>query len=230
MSPSDARTAPRRAPSSPPPASGRSPGMPSAASSGRRWRAMPAQPMTMASAPSSSRSSRPDLDHAVERPLARRGLGHAHVERPLAGEPLPQAHLAQVAHVPADRALRDGDDAEAFGAGERRQHAAFGDAEHRPPGAFAADMQAGIGEAGDDEGVGLRCRPRRAGAAAAPRSRRRPGSRSRKAPRLSVLQTISGPPLNASGFSASVQPARHGLVRVRVDDEDARPGMGFPAA
>ena len=34
----------------------------------------------------------------------------------------------------------------------RGQHAAFGDAEHRPVGAFPADMQAGIAVAGDDEG------------------------------------------------------------------------------
>ena len=52
----------------------------------------------------------------------------------------------------ADRALRDRNDAEGFGARQRRQHAAFGDAEHRPVGGFAADMQARIAVAGNDEG------------------------------------------------------------------------------
>ena len=52
----------------------------------------------------------------------------------------------------ADRALRDRDDAEGFGARQRRQHAAFGDAEHRPVRCLAADMQARIAVAGDDEG------------------------------------------------------------------------------
>ena len=37
---------------------------------------------------------------------------------------------------------------------ERGQHAAFGDAEDRPRGALAADMQPRIAVAGDHEGVG----------------------------------------------------------------------------
>jgi hypothetical protein len=52
----------------------------------------------------------------------------------------------------ADRALCDRNDAEGFGARQRRQHAAFGDAEHGSVGCFAADMQAGIAVAGNDEG------------------------------------------------------------------------------
>ena len=128
-------------------------GTPSAASSGARCRAMPAQPMTMTSAPSWSRSSRADLDHAVERALARCRLGDAHVQRPLAGEAVEQSHLAHVAYVPADRALPDGDDAEPLAARQRRQHAALVDAEHRPRRRLAADVQAGIGVAGDDEGI-----------------------------------------------------------------------------
>ena len=52
----------------------------------------------------------------------------------------------------ADRALRDRDDAEGFSARKRRQHAALGDAEHGPVGGFAADMQARIAVAGNNEG------------------------------------------------------------------------------
>src|SRR5271169_1046625 len=52
----------------------------------------------------------------------------------------------------ADRALCDRDDAKSFGARERRQHAALGDAEHRPIRSFAADMQTWIAVACDDEG------------------------------------------------------------------------------
>ena len=54
-----------------------------------------------------------------------------------------------------DRALRDGEHAERFSARQRRQHAAFGNAEHGPFGRLAAHMQAGVAVAGDDEGAGL---------------------------------------------------------------------------
>src|ERR1700746_4146366 len=56
----------------------------------------------------------------------------------------------------ADRTLRDGDDAEGLGAGQGGEHAAFGDAEHWPRGRLAADMQARIAVAGDDERRGPR--------------------------------------------------------------------------
>ena len=76
------------------------------------------------------------------------------LERALAGEPAVEPHLAQIAPVAGDRLRRDRDDAEAVAARERGEHAAFVDAEHRPPRRLAAHVQAGIAEAGDDEGVG----------------------------------------------------------------------------
>jgi flavin reductase (DIM6/NTAB) family NADH-FMN oxidoreductase RutF len=93
-----------------------------------------------------------DLDHLRQRSASRGGLRHAHVERSLAGQPVYQPHLAKITDMPADRTLRDGDDAKGFGARHRRQHAAFGDAEHRPISSFPADMQARIAVAGDHEG------------------------------------------------------------------------------
>ena len=93
-----------------------------------------------------------DLDHPRERAFAGGSLGHAHVERPFPRKPVHQSHLAQVADVPADRALRDRDDAKGFGPRHRGQDAAFGDAEHRAVGAFPAYMKAGVAVAGDDKG------------------------------------------------------------------------------
>ena len=93
---------------------------------------MPAQPITIAPAPSSSFSARPTSIIFASVSFAGGGFRDAHVERTLAGEPVHQSHLAQIAQMAADRALRDRDDAEGLGAGQRGQHAAFGDAEHRP--------------------------------------------------------------------------------------------------
>ena len=129
-------------------------GMPSAFSSGLRWRAMPAQPITSASAPSSSFNCAPDIDHALERLFAARRLGDRHFERALTGKAVGEPHLEQIAHVPGDRALADGDDAEASGVRERGQDAAFSDAEDRPRGALAADVQPWIAVAGNHKGVG----------------------------------------------------------------------------
>ena len=129
-------------------------GMPSASSSGRRWRAMPAQPITIASAPSWSRSARPTAIMRASVPSPDAVSATRHLQRPLAGEAVGQAHLAQVAHVARGSSALDRDDAEALGARQRGQHAAFGDAEHGPVRALAADMQAGVGVAGDDEGAG----------------------------------------------------------------------------
>src|SRR5262245_36609477 len=56
--------------------------------------------------------------------------------------------------MPGDRALAYGNDAETARARERGEHAAFGDAEYRPGGAFAADVQPRIAVARDHEGVG----------------------------------------------------------------------------
>jgi flavin reductase (DIM6/NTAB) family NADH-FMN oxidoreductase RutF len=93
-----------------------------------------------------------DLDHLRQRSFARRRFRHAHVERPFPGQAIHQAHLPEVTDVAADRALCDRNDAESFGARQRGQHAAFGDAEHGPVGCFAADMQPRIAVAGNDEG------------------------------------------------------------------------------
>src|SRR5262249_48097519 len=94
-----------------------------------------------------------DLDEPPER-AAVRALCDRHLERALAGEALGKPHLPQIAQVPADRALADGDDPEPLGARERGEDAAFGDAEYRARRALAAQMQARIAVAGDDERVG----------------------------------------------------------------------------
>ncbi len=115
---------------------------------------MPAQPMTTTSAPSSSHECAADRFHAGEGAFARRALGDAHLERTLAGEAIGESHLPQIAAVAGDRPRCDRNDAEALAARERGEHAAFVDAEHRPPRRLAAHVKAGIAEAGDDEGVG----------------------------------------------------------------------------
>ena len=56
--------------------------------------------------------------------------------------------------MPGDRALADGNDAEASGVGERGQDAAFSDAEDRPRGALTTDMEPWIAVAGNHKGVG----------------------------------------------------------------------------
>jgi len=79
--------------------------------------------------------------------------GMARHRRPLE-EALGEPHLKEIAPVPGDRALADRNDAEAARARERGEHAAFGDAEYRPRGALAADVQPRIAVARDHEGVG----------------------------------------------------------------------------
>ena len=96
----------------------------------------------------------PDADHPRQRIVAGGGFGDGHVEGAFAGEAVHQAHLPQIPHVAADRTLRHCDDAEAVAARQRRQHAGLRDAEHRPRRRLAADLQAGIGIAGDHEGIG----------------------------------------------------------------------------
>src|SRR5262245_26527992 len=56
--------------------------------------------------------------------------------------------------MPGDRALADGNDAEAARARECGKYAALGDAEYWPRGALAADVQPRIAVACDHEGVG----------------------------------------------------------------------------
>ena len=95
-------------------------GMPSASSSGLRWRAMPAQPITIAFGAVLLLQRAADLDHARQRLFAAGGFGDRHFERTLAGEPVGQPHLAQIAHVAGDRALLDRDHAEALCAARAR--------------------------------------------------------------------------------------------------------------
>ena len=75
-----------------------------------------------------------DIDHALERRFATLSLGDRHFEWAFTGKAVHEPHLAQITQVPGDRALADGNDAEASGVGERGQDAAFSDAEDRPLG------------------------------------------------------------------------------------------------
>src|SRR5262245_61135511 len=94
-----------------------------------------------------------DVDHAVERLFAGRGLVNGHFEGTLTGKAFDERHLPQITRVPPDRALPDGDHPETIGARERGEYAAFGNAEYRAHSALAADMQPGIAVAGDDESI-----------------------------------------------------------------------------
>src|SRR5207244_6040973 len=92
------------------------------------------------------------LAHLSERAFVGCRLGDADIERTFSSQAFHQSHLPEIADMAANRALGDSNDAESFRARERRQHAALGDAEHRPIRSFAANMQTGIAVAGDDEG------------------------------------------------------------------------------
>src|SRR5262249_34115867 len=132
-------------------------------------------------------------------------------------EAVEQAHLPQIAQVAGERALTDRDDPEALGTRERGQHPAFGDAEHRPAGAFAAQMQPRIAVTGDDERVGtIVCldQPAQRERFASPSARR---SRTflfatsacvsmPRGPSASVAHPISGPSANRSGSRAASMP------------------------
>ena len=98
---------------------------------------------------------RADLLHALQRAGAVGELGDAEAERQVAGEALAQAELADVAQMAGQRGPQDGEDAEALAARQRGEQAAFGDAEDRPVGRLAAQLQARIAEAGDHEGSGV---------------------------------------------------------------------------
>ncbi len=123
----------------------------------------------------------------------------------------------------ANRALRDRNNAEGFSARERRQDAAFGDAEDGPVRCFAADTQTGIAVAGDDEGgrtvvafyqtaqrhhhavdVGLALDPVRAF-----------GER---------LADDLRSTLKAERLQGVLQPLCNEMVGIGIDDENARPG------
>ena len=53
------------------------------------------------------------LEHAAERLFAACRLSDRHFERALTGQPVLEPHLQQITHVPGDRALAYGNDAEA---------------------------------------------------------------------------------------------------------------------
>src|SRR5262245_10375844 len=95
-----------------------------------------------------------DINHAPQRLFAARRLGHRHFERALASKPVGEPHLKQIALMSGNRALVDRYDTKAVCTRERGEDTAFSDAEHRPRGAFAAHVQAGIAIARDYEGVG----------------------------------------------------------------------------
>jgi hypothetical protein len=130
--------------------------------------------------------------------------------------------------VARHRLRRDGDDAEAVAARQRRQHAALVDAEHRASGRFAAQLQAGIAEARDHEGVG------RVVLLHQPAQRQRDllhvllafdaewalGKR-RTADRRAVGQ--------AQNAERGIEPRRDRGIRVRIDDQDvgARHAVSF---
>ena len=203
--------------------------MPSASSRGRRWRAMPAQPITMARGAVLVAQRAADLDHPRQRAFARGGFRDAHVERPLAGKAIGQSHLPEIAHVTRDRALGDRDDAKRFGAGQCGQHAALGDAEHGAVGAFAADLKPGIAVAGDDKGsravVALDQPAQRHGDAVdiglAFNAERSLGQ---------GLADQLRPALETERLQRVLQPLRDRRVGIRIDDENARSGhAGLPA-
>ena len=123
----------------------------------------------------------------------------------------------------ADRALGDRDDAESFGARERGQHAAFGDAEHRPIGCFAADMQAGIAVAGNDEGG----RTVVAFDPTAQRHRHAVDIGLALDPVGALRQRLADDlrsALKAKRLQGVLEPLRHEVVGIGIDDENARPG------
>ena len=130
-------------------------GMPSLCSSGARWTAMPAQPRTID--PGAVRAKEAaDLHQPAEGRLAAGTLVDAHPQRPLPRETVRDAHPPEIAQMPGDRGLGDGDDAEAIAAGERRQDPRLLNAEDRDLRHRPAGVDAGIGIAGDDEGRGVR--------------------------------------------------------------------------
>ena len=125
----------------------------------------------------------------------------------------------------ADRALRDRDDAEGFGARQRRQHAAFGDAEHGPVGCFAADMQARIAVAGNDEGGRMVV----AFDEAAQRHRHAIDIGLALDPVGTLGQRLADDlrsALKVERLQGLLQPLCHELVGVGIDDENAWPGHG----
>jgi hypothetical protein len=104
---------------------------------------------------------------------------------------------------------------------QRREHAAFGDAEHRPFRALAADMQAGIAVAGDNERI--------AGVVGFDQPPQRQRDALHMLLRLDTERSFGKrrahdlrPSLEAQRLQSLIDAACHGFVRVRIDDADAR--------
>ena len=187
---------------------------------------MPAQPSTIASAPSSSRSrsaTRPMRSATIS---SLRKLGDPEADGALARHACTQAERGDIAPVARDRALEDRDDAEALAPCERRQDAALRDAEDRCVGRLPRGMEAGVGEAGNDEGI-----------------RAFPLDRAAKRRNHLVHVTLGldagraigechavdgGPAVQAKAVQGARDVLGHCLAAVGVDDEDAGAHGAFP--
>ena len=160
-----------------------------------------------------------DLDHAIERLLAARRLGNAHVERPLAREPRLEPHLPQVTQMPPHGGLSDGNDPETVSAGKGSKYTALVDAEYGLARRLAADGETRIGVAGDDEGirvVGLGDqRPERHGDAVDVGLRLDTDRPFRKRDACNL-----GARIQAERLERFVYPVCDERVGVRIDDED----------
>ena len=110
-----------------------------------------------------------------------------------------------------------------FGARERRQDAAFGDAEDGSIRCFAADMQTGIAVAGDDEGG----RTVVAFYQTAQRHRHAVDVGLALDPVRTFGQRLADDlrsTLKAERRQGVLQPLRHEMVGIGIYDENARPG------
>jgi hypothetical protein len=180
---------------------------PSAAASGARCRAMPAQPMMTTSAPSRSVSSLPTA-------IILKGA--------LTGEPLGQSELAQVAQMPPDRGLGDGDDAEPFAPGERRQDARLIDAEYGPGGGLAAAGETRIGVARDHEGIDVVAAPDQGSQRAGDAVHVRLAFDAQRS-LLEGLADDFGAILEGDRCQGGLEPARDDLVGIGVHHQNAPP-------
>ena len=128
--------------------------------------------------------------------------------------------------MPRDRALQNRDDAEALAARERRQNAALRDAEDRRARRLPRGMEAGVGKAGDDEGV---------------RTFPLDGAAERRHHLVHMALSLDagrafgerhavdgGPAVHAKTVQGARDVVRHRGAAVRVDDEDAGAHGAFP--
>lgn len=122
--------------------------------------------------------------------------------------------------MPRHRGRQDGDDAETVTQVERRGHGAFGNAQHRPRRGLAGRMQARVGETGDHEGVGLVV-------LAFDQLAERVDDTVDMALGLDAGRSLGerqavdrGPVGEAQVGHGVIDAPRHGLGRIRVDDDD----------